>query len=166
MKKLTSGIFAAALALALPMNANAQEGAVQGQDAIEGEQECRATVEPITTDEQVLATATFDSPFGEVTKVEAPQRSNLSLHKEKDGEREGMAAEREREYGEQAREMAAENQSTFWIDAENAEPGTYQVTLENEAGKSCTAEITVEEGDPVERGRDAIGEDDQDDTEW
>lgn len=164
MRKLTSGVFAAALALALPMTGNAQE-AVQGQDAMQGQEECRATIEPIRAgDERVMATATFDSPFGEVTSIEAPERSNLSLHTEKDGELEGMAAERE--YGEQAREMAAENQSVFWLKAENAEPGTYQVTLENEAGKRCTAELTVEEGDPISRDQDVGIDQEQDDTEW
>lgn len=165
MRKLTSGVFAAALALALPMSANAQEAA-QGQDAMqEDQEECSATIAPIRAgDERVMATATFDAPFGEVTSVEAPQRSNLSLHTERDGEREGMAAERE--YGEQAREMAAENEAVFWLKAKDAEPGTYQVTLENEAGERCIAELTVEEGDPISRDQDAGVGQEQDDTEW
>ena len=154
MRKLTSGVFAAALALALPVTGNAQE-AVQEEDAIrENQEECRATIEPIrVSDERVMATATFDAPFGEVTKFEAPQRSNLSLHIEREGERQGMAVEGE--HGEQARELAAENQSMFWLKAKNAESGTYLVTLENEAGKRCTAELTVEEGDAISLEQDA-----------
>lgn len=157
MKKLTSGFFAAALALALPLTANAQDAVNPEQD----QDQCTATVAPIHAGEKVAATATFESPFGKIVKLEAPAESSLGLYTEKDGERTEIAHEGEKD-AERA-EMGAEaevdarveaaplaeeknaNESKFWLVAENAPAGTYEVTLENEAGESCTTEITVEE---------------------
>lgn len=141
MSKLTSGLFAAALVLALPLTANAQEVAVPTDEA----ETCTATIAPIHASERVAATAEFDAPFGKVVGIEAPAESGIVLAEEKQTEMADEAVE-----GEIAAEPTPladgnENVSTFWLDASNAAPGTYQITLNNELDESCTAEITVEE---------------------
>lgn len=205
MKKLMSGFFAAALALALPLTANAQE-AVTPQD----QEECRATVTPIQAGEKVSATATFDSPFGKIAALQAPEGTNIALHTEKDEERTEMAAEErplgaeepvgaeerpmgeedpagaeerplgdDRPVGVERDQLTAENQSEFWLVAKDVPAGTYEVTLENDEGKTCTTEITIEDETVLETDIDAgidadagIGEEvdeeteDQDNTDW
>lgn len=151
MKKLTSGLFAAALILALPLTASAQ-------DAVTPEQEqCTATTTAVHAGEKVAATTTFETPFGKIVSLEAPAESNLTLYTEKaemahegdeGAERAEMGAEADVAVGAEAEPMAEEknpNESKFWLVAENAPVGTYSVTLTNEAGESCTTEITVEE---------------------
>ena len=140
MKKLTSGLFAAALVMALPLTANAQEAAVPADDV----ETCTATIAPIHASENVIVTASFDRPFGKVVAIEAPAVSGLVLAPEKQTEMADEAVEGEIEPAPLAEE-ADENASTFRLNASGTEPGTYLVTLNNEAGDSCTAEITVEE---------------------
>ena len=141
--KLTSGLFAAALVLALPLTANAQEVAVP-TDEIET---CTATIAPIHASEHVAVTAAFDAPFGSVVGIEAPAESGIVLAEEKRTEMADEAIEGEIEA--EAAPLADENEnvSTFWLDTSNATPGTYLITLNNELDESCTAEITVEEKD-------------------
>lgn len=150
MKKLTSGLFAAALVLALPLTASAQDAVTQEQEV------CTATVAPIQSGEKVAATATFDSPFGKIVRLEAPAESNLSLYAEKAemahegdaGAEPAAEVDVEAEVEAEAAPMAEEknpNESKFWLVAANAPAGTYEVTLENDSGESCTTEITVEE---------------------
>lgn len=188
MKKLTSGLFAAALALALPMTANAQEAVTPQAD----QEQCVAQTGPIQTGEKVAATSTFDTPFGKIVELQAPAESNLSLHTEVEAERtemgrEDVGAEGDVEVGAEADvavgaedaqrdPMLAENQSTFWLVADNVEPGTYEVTLQNEAGETCTTEITVEKKAEAGVGADAaidveieeedVEETDTEDSDW
>lgn len=141
MSKLTSGLFAAALVLALPLTANAQDVAVPTDEA----ETCTATIAPIHASEHVTVTAAFDAPFGSVVGIEAPAESGIVLAQEKQTEMADEAVE-----GEVAAEPAPladenANVSTFWLDTSNAAPGTYLITLNNELDESCTAEITVEE---------------------
>lgn len=140
MKKLTSGLFAAALVLALPLTANAQEADVPTDVA----ETCTATIAPIQASENVAVTASFDRPFGKVVAIEAPAVSGLALAEEKQTEMADEAVEGE--LGAEPAPLGDENEnvSTFWLNASGAESGTYQITLNNEAGESCTAEITIE----------------------
>jgi len=158
MKKLTSGLFAAALVMALPLTADAQEVAVPADEV----EICTATIAPIHAAEHVTVTATFDAPFGNVVAIEAPAESGLvlvaelptemavegELEGELEGEVEGeIEGEFEGEIEIEPTPLADENEnvSTFWLNAVAAAPGTYLITLNNEAGASCTADITVEE---------------------
>lgn len=141
MSKLTSGLFAAALVLALPLTANAQEAAVPTDEA----EACTATIAPIHASEHVAVTAAFDAPFGNVVGIEAPAESGIVLAEEKQTEMADEAVEGEIEA--EAAPLADENEnvSTFWLDTSAAAPGTYLITLSNELDESCTAEITVGE---------------------
>lgn len=141
MSKLTSGLFAAALVLALPLTANAQEAAVPTDEA----ETCTATIAPIHASEHVAVTAAFNAPFGNVVGIEAPAESGIVLAEEKQTEMADEAVEGEIEA--EAAPLADENAnvSTFWLDTSTAAPGTYLVTLSNDLDESCTAEITVEE---------------------
>lgn len=156
MKKLTSGLFAAALVMALPLTVDAQEAAVPADEV----EVCTATIAPIHTSEFVAVTAAFDAPFGQVVGIETPAESGLLLVDEKltemavEGELEGeikgeVEGEIEGEFEGEIKPtpLADENAnvSTFWLNSADAAPGTYLVTLSNETGESCTAEITVEE---------------------
>ncbi|MFW6089341.1 MAG: hypothetical protein ACODAB_06280 [Gemmatimonadota bacterium] len=159
MSKLTSGLFAAALVLALPLTANAQEAAVPADEA----ETCTATIAPIHASEHVAATATFDAPFGNVVAIEAPAESGIVLAEEKQTE---MADEGvEREPAPLAEEEENANVSKFWLDTSDATPGTYLVTLNNELDESCSAEITVEEKSDAERAEKKAGEAEEKDTE-
>ena len=64
-----------------------------------------------------------------------------------------MADEADGEYEEKAEEMVdeaeekvedTENTSLFWLNAENATAGTYDIVLKNESGATCATQITVE----------------------
>lgn len=145
MSKLTSGLFAAALVLALPLTANAQDVAVPTDEA----ETCSATIAPIHASDHVAVTATFDAPFGNVVGIEAPAESGIVLAEEKQTEMadEALKGEIEGEVEAEPAPLADENAnvSTFWLDTSDATPGTYLITLNNELDESCTAEITVEE---------------------
>lgn len=144
MSKLTSGLFAAALVLALPLTASAQEAAVPTDEA----ETCTATIAPIHASEHVAVTAAFDAPFGSVVAIEAPAESGIVLADEKRTAMADEAVEGEVEAVEaEPAPLADENEnvSIFWLDASETAPGTYLVTLSNELDESCTAEITVEE---------------------
>lgn len=138
MSKLTSGLFAAALVLALPLTANAQEVAVPADEA----ETCTATIAPIHASEHVAVTAAFDAPFGNVVGIEAPAESGIVLAEEKQTE---MAVEGEIEAEPAPLADEGENVSTLWLNTSATAPGTYLITLNNELDESCTAEITVEE---------------------
>jgi len=142
MKNLTSGLFVAALLMALPLTANAQEAAAPAEEA----EICTATIAPIHASESVAVTATFDAPFGKVVGIEAPAESGLVLVVEKPVEMADEAVEGEIEAEVEAAPLTDENAnaSTFWLNSSETEPGTYLLTLSNEAGESCTAEITIE----------------------
>ena len=144
MKKLTSGLFAAALILALPLTASAQDAAVPAEEA----PTCTATIAPIHTSDNVVVTASFDRPFGKVVAIEAPAVSGLALAPEEQTEMADEADEAaEGELGAEPAPLGAEdeNASTFTLNASATEPGTYLIILSNQAGESCSAEITVEE---------------------
>ncbi len=143
MSKLTSGLFAAALVLALPLTANAQEVAVPTDEV----EICTATIAPIHASEYVAVTAAFDAPFGNVVGIEAPAESGIVLAEEKQTEMADEAVEGEIEIEAEPAPLADENLnvSTFFLDTSNTAPGTYLITLNNELDASCTAEITVEE---------------------
>lgn len=140
MKKLTSGLFAAALILALPLTASAQDAEVPADEA----PTCTATIAPINASDNVIVTASFDQPFGKVVAIEAPAVSGIALTQEQQTE---MADEPvEGELGAEPAPLGAEdeNASTFTLNTSATEPGTYLITLNNEAGESCSAEVTVE----------------------
>ena len=162
MKKLTSGLFAAALILALPLTANAQDVAVPAEEA----PTCTATIAPIHASDNVVVTASFDRPFGKVVAIEAPAVSGLALAPE---EQTDMADEAvEGELGAEPAPLGAEdeNASTFSLNASATEPGTYLVILNNEAGETCSAEIIVEENSDDEWNTEVeIQEEDTEDTE-
>lgn len=139
--KLTSGLFAAALVLALPLTANAQEVAVPTDEV----ETCTATIAPIHASEHVAVTAAFDAPFGSVVGIEAPAESGIVLAEEKQTEMADEAIEGEIEAEAAPLGEETENVSTFWLDTSATEPGTYLITLNNELDASCSAEITVEE---------------------
>jgi hypothetical protein len=162
MKKLTSGLFAAALILALPLTANAQDAAVPAEEA----PTCTAIVAPIQASDNVIVTASFDQPFGKVVAIEAPAVSGLALAPEEQTEMADEAVEGELG-AEPAPLGAEENASTFTLNASATEPGTYMITLNNEAGESCSAEITVEEKSDDEWNEEVEiqEEDDIEDTE-
>lgn len=141
IKKLMSGLFAAALAVALPLTANAQEAAAPADEA----ETCTATITPIHAAESVAVTAAFDAPFGNVVAIEAPPESGLVLIEDKPTEMAEEAVEGELEAEPAPLADENENVSTFWLNSADAAPGTYLLTLNNEAGESCTTEITVEE---------------------
>jgi len=141
MSKLTSSLFAAALVLALPLTANAQDAAVPADEA----ETCTATIAPIHASEHVAATATFDAPFGNVVAIEAPAESGIVLVEEKQTEMADEAVEGEIEV--EAAPLTEENAnvSAFLLNTSATTPGTYLVTLNNELDESCSVEITVEE---------------------
>lgn len=163
MQKFMSGIAAAVMVLLLPLTAGAQEAEAPEAETPEV---CTATIAPIHAGEKAAAKATFAEPFGQVVAIEASAESGLTLAKEKkhaEGEMVEMADEAEAgaeadaavemaEEGEAKAEAAieAENASVFWLDATEATAGTHEITLKNEAGASCTAEITVEEAAEAE----------------
>ena len=151
MHKLTSGIVAAALVVALPMTANAQDAAAP---EAETQEVCQATIAPIQASSHVAATATFASPFGKVAEIDVPAESGIVLVTEAQHEDiVEMADEADGEYEEKAEEMVdeaedkvedTENTSLFWLNAENATAGTYDIVLKNESGATCATQITVE----------------------
>lgn len=165
MQKLMSGIAAAVLVLLLPLTAGAQEAEAPEAETPEV---CTATIAPIHAGEKVAAKATFAEPFGQIVAIDASAESGLALATEKkhaEGEMVEMADEAEagaeadaavelaeEVEGEAKAEAAieAENASVFWLDATEATAGTHEITLKNEAGASCTAEITVEEAAEAE----------------
>lgn len=165
MQKLMSGIVAAALVLLLPLSAGAQEAEAPEAETPET---CTATIAPIHAGEKVAAKATFAEPFGQIVAIETSTESGLALVAEKkaEGEMVEMADEADADAavelteeieGEAEAEAAveAENASVFWLDATEATAGTYEITLKNEAGASCVAEISVEEATKVETKAEA-----------
>jgi len=148
MQKLMNGFAAAALVFALPMVANAQDAAAPGA---ESQDVCTATIAPIPASANAAATATFTSPFGEVIALESTDDVGLTLATEKKAEMANEAA------ADEAAPMAAEteNVSYFTVNAGDVEPGTYAITLKNESGESCAAELTVQ-GDELKS--DELGE--------
>lgn len=141
MSKLTSGLFAAALVLALPLTATAQDAAVPTDEA----ETCTATITPIHASENVAVTAAFDAPFGNVVAIDAPAESGIVLVDEKQTVMADEAAEVEIEADPAPLAEQGENVSTFWLNTSATAPGTYLITLSNELDESCSAEITVEE---------------------
>ena len=145
MQKFINGIAAAFMVLLLPLSAGAQEAEAPAAEASET---CTATIAPIHAGEAVAVKATFAEPFGQIVAIEAPAESGLALVTEDaaKGEMVEMADEAETEGEAKAEAVAeAENASVFWLDATEATPGTYEITLKNEAGASCAAEISVTE---------------------
>ena len=164
MKNLTSGLFAAALVMALPLTATAQEAAAPAAEA----EICTATIAPIHASESVAVTATFDAPFGKIVGLEAPAESGLVLVlEEKPVEMADEAVEGEIEAEVEAEPLTDENAnvSTFWLNSSETEPGTYLLTLSNEAGDSCTAEITVESNEKADEWTEDEIDTEETDTE-
>lgn len=162
MQKLMSGFAAVALVFALPLAANAQEAATP---EAETQDVCTATIAPIPAAAHAVATANFTAPFGDVTAIETPEDSGLELAIEKKAEMadEEMADEEEAAEAEPMVEET-ENVSTFAVNSAEATPGTYQITLENESGESCSAELTVQGDSDVDM--DAEKANDNDDSDW
>lgn len=178
MQKLMSGFVAAALVLLLPLTAGAQEAEAPEAETPEV---CTATIAPIHAGEKVAAKATFAEPFGQIVAIETSAESGLTLvtkTERADGEMVEMADEAEagveadaavelveEDEAEAKAEAAveAENASKFWLNAKDATAGTYEITLKNEAGDSCTTEITVEPKTAVEA--EAAVESDADESE-
>lgn len=142
MQKLMSAFAAVALVFALPMAANAQEAA-----SAESQDVCTATIAPISASANAAVTATFTSPFGDVISIETPEGTGLALVTEEPTEMANVEADAD-EAAPMADETADEtedvNVSYFTLNAADVEPGTYEITLKNESGESCAAELTVQ----------------------
>jgi len=112
--------------------------------AQEQEQElCTATLDVASIPAGEAATpVTFSlsQSIGEVTGIEAGE-SGLSVASPEDLELSEMASEET----PKVIEMSAESEGVaqIWLSTLEAQPGTYEVTLNSEAG-SCTAVVTVE----------------------
>lgn len=128
------------LLLLLPVAAGAQEAAAPD---VELQDRCTAEITPIRAVAQAHATATFEEPFGEVVAIRGPEKSGLKVVKVAAPDRAEMAAEAGEASGLEREELAA-NVSSFLVDASRTTPGTYGVDLKNEAGESCSAELTIE----------------------
>ena len=132
----------AALALSIAL----VPGALNAQEAAE-QAECTAEVSPAQVQagqKAVQVTAALSSPIGSGVALEAPAESGIALASPADVPKSEMAAE-----GETPRpiELTAEGggQVTIWLNTENAERGTHEVTLKG-GEKACTAQITVSGG--------------------
>lgn len=141
MRIPTRGALAALLVLALPVAAAAQE---DGAPEAAPQRDCTAAITPIPAAAQAQATATFDAPFGTVSELKGPEKSGLKLVKEVQPEKTEMAAEPE-EVIEEEMDAAEENTVTFRVDASRTSVGTYDIVLKNEAGETCSAQLTVQE---------------------
>lgn len=154
MQKLMSGFVAAALVFVLPLAANAQEA----EAGAESQEICTATIAPIPASANAAVTATFASPFGDVISIEAPEGTGLALVTEEPAEMANVEPE-----ADDAAPMAdeTENVSYFQVNAADVEPGTYEITLKNESGESCAAELTVQ-GDELQSDES----DSETDSDW
>lgn len=151
MRKLIENVLplAAVLALfAVPGMATAQEE----EEAQEALQECTVEFAPPeveTGKAAVQLTAAFSSDIGVVRELYAPEGSGIALAAPEDLAMVQMARG-ETEEGEEAAEpqpivmVGGTNQATIWLNTQDAQPGTHQVTLKGATG-DCTAELTVKE---------------------
>ena len=158
MQKLMSGFAAVALVFALPMAANAQEAA-----SAETQDVCTATIAPISASANAAATATFTSPFGDVISIETPEGTGLALVTEEPTEMANVEADAD---ADEAAPMAdeTENVSYFTLNAADVEPGTYEITLKNESGESCAAELTVQADELKSAEADELKSDENEDA--
>lgn len=162
MQKLMSGFAAAALVFALPMAANAQEAAV----SVESQDVCTATIAPISASADAAVTATFTSPFGDVISIETPEGTGLVLVTEEPAEMANVEVETD-----EAAPMTdeTENVSYFILNAADVDPGTYEITLKNESGESCAAELTVQadelKSDELGEAEDVKSDENEDETD-
>lgn len=148
MNKLISGTAVAALFLALPLSANAQEAVeVEGDVdvAIEAADICTATIaSPVTAGEQTAVAVRFDSPFGEIVEIDAADESGLKIvDSDEEAELLNVADAVGNAELRDAATLDDANVSIFWLDAEDATVGTHEITLLNDNDASCTTEITV-----------------------
>lgn len=168
MNKLISGSAVAALFLALPLSAGAQE-TVEVEGDVEAAPVCIATIAtPVAAgSEQTAVAVRFDAPFGEIVKIEASDDSGLELI-EADEEAELQAVSDAAGNAElrDAATLDDANVSTFWLDAEDATAGTHELVLLNDSDASCTASITITEdtSDAVENDTMDEMEDEIDDS--
>ena len=134
MRRVWNGLLAAGLVVAFPASALAQDEAAPADVAPEA---CSVTLSPIHSVGQAHVTATFDHAFGEVTRIKGPDKAGFKLVQVTDPQREEMAAE-----------AGAENVTSFYVDASWAEPGSYELKLENASGETCSGELVIKE--PIE----------------
>lgn len=139
MSKLIKRATTAVALLLVPFAVHAQE------EAGEQEQEvCKAVIAPVHSGQVLAVDVTFPNPFGEVTVLDVPPESGLTLATDEQISMVKLSAEETAEGEEEATEMARDaNVSTFWINTHEAASGTYSVILQNESGDECTAEITI-----------------------
>jgi hypothetical protein len=148
MNKLISGSAVAALFLALPLAANAQETVeVEGDVdvAVEAADICTATISsPVTAGEQTAVAVRFDAPFGDIVEIDAADESGLKLvDSDEDAELQNVADAAGNAELRDAATLDDANVSIFWLDAEEATVGTHEITLLNDSDVSCTTEITI-----------------------
>jgi hypothetical protein len=147
-KNILSGFLALALSVLLvPGAADAQEQ--EQETPQQGECTVRVTPQPVQTGEAAVSvTARLSRSVGAVEGFEAPDESGLELADPKDIQKRSMARE-EGEGEPQPIQMARGEQSqvTLWLNTQNAESGSYEVTLEGANG-DCKGNVSVgEQGD-------------------
>lgn len=153
MNKLITSSAVAALFLALPLSANAQEAVeVEGDieapvEVVEAADICTATIaSPVTAGEQTAVAVRFDAPFGDIVEIDAADESGLKLvDSDEDAELQNVIDVAGDAELRDAAALDDANVSIFWLDAEEATVGTHEVTLLNDSDASCTTEITIDD---------------------
>lgn len=141
-KNILSGFLALALSVLLvPGAADAQEQ----QTPEQGECTVEVTPQPVQSGEAAVSvTARLSQSVGAVEGFEAPDESGLELADANDIQKRSMARE-EGEGEPQPIQMArGDSQVTLWLNTENAESGSYEVTLEGANGV-CKGNVSVGE---------------------
>lgn len=141
-KDILSGFLALALSVLLvPGAADAQEQ----QTPEQGECTVEVTPQPVQSGEAAVSvTARLSQSVGAVEGFKAPDESGLELADANDIQKRSMARE-EGEGEPQPIQMArGDSQVTLWLNTENAESGSYEVTLEGANGV-CEGNVSVGE---------------------
>jgi len=89
----------------------------------------------------IRVTARLSRNVGQITAVEGPGASGVRLSTSAELELMAKAAQEDPE--EPIALSADGHTATLWLNTEDAEPGSYTITLEGETG-TCTSEITID----------------------
>lgn len=148
MSDRTKNTLSAFLVLALsvlmvPGAAEAQERETPQQ----GECTVEVTPQPVQSGEAAVSvTARLSESVGTVEDFEVPDESGLELADPNDIQKRSMARE-EGEGEPQPIQMArGDSQVTLWLNTENAESGSYEVTLKGANGE-CSGNVSVGQGE-------------------
>lgn len=140
MRGFMNRTFAVGMLAALPLALVTADAKAQDEAA---EQEvCTAQLTPAQVQAgspSVAIQAHFSTDIGEVRDLEAPEGSGLAYSEPDPAAEQDVAVEGE---DPGAEELAETGARTVWINAESAQPGTYQITLKGDGG-SCTADLEV-----------------------